>query len=156
MSGSRASWGMAVVVLVCSAFALRALLLIDATGLWSDELYTVGKSFQPSYEVLLAMLRLDTHPPLYYSLVWLWGQLLPASAITLRLLSWLVYLGGGLLITAQAGALARKGFLVSPRLAVAAAALMAFCSPYPVRFAIEGKGYALLVLLVALAWWWRC
>ena len=35
------------------------------------------------------------------------------------------------------------------------AALLAFCSPYPVRFAIEGKGYALLVLLVALAWWWR-
>ena len=23
------------------------------------------------------------------------------------------------------------------------------------RFAIEGKSYALLVLLVALAWWWR-
>ena len=155
MSVSRASWGMAMVVLVCSAFALRALLLIDATGLWSDELYTVGKSFQPSYEVLLAMLRLDTHPPLYYSLVWLWGQLLPASAITLRLLSWLVYLGGGLLITAQAGALARKNSLVRLRPAVAAAALMAFCSPYPVRFAIEGKGYALLVLLVALAWWWR-
>ena len=58
MGGSRTSWGMAVVVLVCSAFALRSLFLIDATGLWSDELYTVGKSFQPSYEVLLAMLRL--------------------------------------------------------------------------------------------------
>ena len=35
------------------------------------------------------------------------------------------------------------------------AALLAFCSPYPVRFAIERKSYALLVLLVALAWWWR-
>ena len=147
--------GMAVVVLVCSVFALRALALIDATGLWSDELYTVGKSFQPSYAALLAMLRLDTHPPLYYSLVWIWGQLLPASAVTLRLFSWLAYLAGGLLITAQAGALASQLPLARPRLAVAAAALMAFCSPYPVRFAIEGKGYALLVVLVALAWWWR-
>jgi len=155
MGGSRTSWGMAAVVLVCSAFALRALSLIDATGLWSDELYTVGKSFQPSYTVLLAMLRLDTHPPFYYSLVWLWGQLLPASAVTLRLFSWLIYLAGGLLITAQAGALARQRSLARPRLAVAAAALMAFCSPYPVRFAIEGKGYALLVFLVALAWWCR-
>ena len=151
----RGRWGGAVVVLVCSAFALRALLLLDATGLWSDELYTVGKSFQPSYAALLAMLRLDTHPPLYYSLVWLWGQLLPASAVTLRLFSWIVYLAGGLLITAQAGALASRWSSARPRLAVAAAALMAFCSPYPVRFAIEGKGYALLVLLVALAWWWR-
>ena len=35
------------------------------------------------------------------------------------------------------------------------AALLAFCSPYPIRFAIEGKSYAVLVLLVALAWWWR-
>jgi hypothetical protein len=144
-----------LVVLVCSVFALRALVLIDATGLWSDELYTVGKSFQPSYAALLAMLRLDTHPPLYYSLVWIWGQLLPASAVTLRLFSWLAYLAGGLLITAQAGALARRCSWARPRLAMAAAALMAFCSPYPVRFAVEGKGYALLVLLVALAWWWR-
>ena len=31
------------------------------------------------------------------------------------------------------------------------AGLLAFCSPYPVRFAIEGKSYALLLLLVALA-----
>jgi hypothetical protein len=152
---SRERLGLALVALVCSVFALRALALMDATGLWSDELYTVGKSFQPSYEALLAMLRIDTHPPLYYSLVWIWGQLLPASAVTLRLFSWLTYLSGGLLITVQAGALARRSALARPRLAVAAAALMAFCSPYPVRFAIEGKGYALLVLLVALAWWWR-
>ena len=33
--------------------------------------------------------------------------------------------------------------------------LLAFCSPYPVRFAVEGKSYAWLLLLVALAWWWR-
>ena len=38
-----------VVVAVCLAFGLRALLLIDATALWSDELYSVGKSFQPSF-----------------------------------------------------------------------------------------------------------
>ena len=29
------------------------------------------------------------------------------------------------------------------------AGLLAFCSPYPVRFAIEGKSYALLLLMVA-------
>ena len=32
------------------------------------------------------------HPPaFYYSLLWLWGQVLPPSALTLRLFSWLVY-----------------------------------------------------------------
>ena len=34
---------------------------------------------------------------------------------------------------------------------LAVAGLLAFCSPYPLRFAIKGKSYALLLLLVALA-----
>ena len=41
------------------------------------------------------------------------------------------------------------------RQVVALAVLLAFCSPYPIRFAIEGKSYPLLVILVALAWWCR-
>ena len=40
--------------MVCLAFALKALLLIDATSLWSDELYSVGKGFQPDVGALLA------------------------------------------------------------------------------------------------------
>jgi hypothetical protein len=140
-----------LVLLCCVAFALRSLSLIDATGLWSDELYTVGKSFQSSFAALLAMLRQDTHPPLYYALVWMWGQVITPTAVNLRLLSWLFYLAGGLMITLQAGTLA----LQRPRLAMALAALMTYCSPYPVRFSIEGKGYALLVFLVAVAWWFR-
>lgn len=140
-----------LVLLCCAAFAVRALALIDATGLWSDELYTVGKSFQPSFTALLAMLRQDTHPPFYYTLVWLWGHWLPPTAVSLRLLSWLFYMAGGVVITLQAGALAQE----RPTRAMGLAALLAFCSPYPVRFAIEGKGYALLVLLVAVAWWLR-
>ena len=66
-------WALLGVGVVCLAFALKALLLIDATSLWSDELYSVGKSFQPDFAALLALLRQDTHPPLYYSLLWLWG-----------------------------------------------------------------------------------
>ena len=50
--------------LICSAFALRTLVLIDATSLWSDELYSVDKSFQPSFSRLMAMLREDPIPPL--------------------------------------------------------------------------------------------
>ena len=34
---------------------------------------------------------------------------------------------------------------------LAVSGLLAFCSLYPVRFAIKGKSYALLLLLVALA-----
>ena len=120
--------------------------------LWSDELYSVGKSFQPSFGRLLAMLREDTHPPAYYALLWLWGHLVGQSPISLRLLSWLAYLAGGLVMVRQAIAL---GPVVARVKVAAVAALLAFCSPYPIRFAIEGKSYAVLVLLVALAWWWR-
>ena len=152
MNRSRSEWILLVVAVVCAGFALKALWLIDATALWSDELYSVGKSFQASPAALLSMLRHDTHPPLYYGLLWGWGQLVGQSPITLRLLSWLAYGAGGIVMVAQARALAvdqRLGWTVS------LAALMAFCSPYPIRFSIEGKSYALLVLVVALAWWWR-
>ena len=145
------SW-LVLVLALCLAFGLRALLLIDATALWSDELYSVGKSFQPNFGRLLAMLREDTHPPAYYALLWLWGHLVGQSPISLRLLSWLAYLAGGLVMVRQAIAL---GPVVARVKVAAVAALLAFCSPYPIRFAIEGKSYAVLVLLVALAWWWR-
>ena len=146
-----AGWWIAV-VLVCGVFALKALGLIDATSVWSDELYTVSKSFQPDYGALLAMLRQDTHPPLYYSLLWLWGAAVGQSAVSLRLLSWLAYGLGAVVMVAQARQLAPPSHR---QRAMALSALLAFCSPYPVRFAIEGKSYALLVLLVALGWWLR-
>ena len=79
------SW-LVLVVVLCMAFGLRALLLIDATALWSDELYSVGKSFQPSFTSLLAMLREDTNSPAYYGLLWIWGHLVGQSPVPLRLL----------------------------------------------------------------------
>ena len=89
------SW-LVLVLALCLAFGLRALLLIDATALWSDELYSVGKSFQSSFMSMLAMLREDTHPPAYYALLWLWGHVVGQSPVGLRSLSWLAYFDGGI------------------------------------------------------------
>ena len=125
--------------------------LIDTTSLWSDELYSVGKSFQPSLGALVEMLREDTHPPFYYFLLWVWGQLIGQTPVTLRLFSWCAYCLGGIVMVRQFLAKGGRNMQV-----LTVAALLAFCSPYPVRFAIEGKSYALLLLMVALAWWrWR-
>ncbi len=155
MTVLRERFGLGMLVsLLCGAFAIKAILLVDATSLWCDELYSVGKSFQPSFIRLLEMLRNDTHPPLYYGVLWIWGQIVGHNAVTLRLLSWLFYLLGGGIVVAQAGALAKR-FDVSRFRALSLAAVLVFCSPYPIRFAIEGKSYSLLVLLVGLAWWWR-
>ena len=132
--------------LICSAFALRTLFLIDTTSLWSDELYSVGKSFQPSLGALVEMLREDTHPPFYYFLLWIWGRLIGQTPVTLRLLSWCAYCLGGVVMVRQSLAMGGRNLQV-----LTVAGLLAFCSPYPVRFAIEGKSYALLLLLVVLA-----
>jgi uncharacterized membrane protein len=118
--------------------------------LWSDELYSVGKSFQPSLGALVEMLREDTHPPFYYFLLWVWGQLIGQTPVTLRLFSWCAYCLGGIVMVRQSLATGGRNMQV-----LTVAALLAFCSPYPVRFAIEGKSYALLLLMVALAWWCR-
>ena len=99
------------ILLVRAAFALRPLSLFEATGLWSDELYTVGKSFQPSVAAMLAMLQLDT---------------------TRRCMTGCSGAGGSCCLHR---------------------ASRCDCLPYPVCFAIEGKGYA-LPPVVALAWWW--
>ncbi|KZR74350.1 hypothetical protein PMIT1323_02312 [Prochlorococcus marinus str. MIT 1323] len=100
------------------------------------------------------MLRNDTHPPVYYSLLCFWGQIVGQNAVTLRLLSWLAYGLGGIVMVFQAGALAQAiGLSRGRRLCLAA--LLAFCSSYPVRFAIDGKSCASLVLFVGLAWWRR-
>ena len=44
-------------MVLCLAIALRTLLLIDATALRSDELYSVGKRLQSSFMSRLAMLQ---------------------------------------------------------------------------------------------------
>ena len=146
---SRRNWLWLLMALVCAAFAFKALLLIDATSLWIDELFSVGKSFQPDFSALIDWLRQDVHPPLYYTLLWLWGGAVGKTAVSLRFFSWLAYVLGGLLITLQARLLVPER---SRSKAMVLAALLAFCSPFPVRFAIEGKAYALLVLFIALGW----
>ena len=81
-------------MVLCLAFALRTLLLIDATALRSDELYSVGKRLQSSFMSRLAMLREDNHPPLYYSLLWLWGHVVgKALLVFARFLGWRILTG---------------------------------------------------------------
>ena len=133
---NRLHWISVAAVVVAVAFALKALVLIDATALWGDELYSVGKSFQSSPQAMVEMLREDTHPPLYYALLWCWGQVVGQTPISLRLLSWLAYLAGGAVMVAQALALANGP---QRQQVLALSMVLAFCSPYPVRFAIEGK-----------------
>ena len=101
---------------------------------------------------MIAWLRQDTHPPLYYTLLMFWGGVVGKSSVSLRLFSWLAYVLAGVLVTWQSGVLAPRDVRGK---AMSCSALLVFCSPYSVRFAIEGKSYAFLVLLIALGWFLR-
>ena len=81
-------------MVLCLAIALRTLLLIDATALRSDELYSVGKRLQSSFMSRLAMLQKDNHPPFHYSLLWLWGHVVgKALLVFARCLGWRILTG---------------------------------------------------------------
>ena len=52
------------------------------------------------YGALWVMPRQGTHPLLYYSLLWPWGAAVGQSAVILRLLSWLAYGLGAVVMVA--------------------------------------------------------
>ncbi len=53
--------------------ALRLRNLLTEPMLWADESFSVAVSQSPLLDVLLATLRFDTHPPLYYLQLHFWG-----------------------------------------------------------------------------------
>ena len=139
----------AMAVGVAALFVFRTLTVIDLTSLWNDELRTVEKSFQPSLAFLWRYLRSDVHPPLYYLAVWLLGQLFGQTVLVLRGFSWVLYLLTGLALMAAVWRWRPSG------VALASAGLLAWALPFTVRFAVEGKAYALMAALIALALWQR-
>ena len=85
------------------------------------------------------MLREDTHPPAYYGLLWLWGHLVGQSPVSLRLLSWLAYLAGGLVMVRQAMALGQAG----TRARVAAIRSAAWPFAVPIRSVSRSRARAM-------------
>ena len=67
--------------------------------------------FSPVWEPLLRC-REDTHPPFYYFLLWIWGQLIGQSPVTLRLLSWFAYCLGGVVMVRQSIAIGGRNMQV--------------------------------------------
>lgn len=135
-------------VAVAMAFAFKALGTIQLTSLWEDELASCVKAFQPSLRFLVRYLKTDVHPPLYYLLLWLAGHLFGQSTMVLRGLSWLAWIGSAVVLACTCWVWPRQ-----PRakaIAGAIAFVLLLSLPISVRYAVEGKGYSLLVLLVCL------
>lgn len=126
------------------AFAFKTLGTIHASSLWEDELASAIKSFR-SLGWIFNYLRTDVHPPFYYLILHFSGKLFGATTIVLRGFSWIAYI-------LSAAVLAWTCWLWNRSSAASlSAGLIALSLPFTVRYAVEGKGYALLVLLLCLA-----
>lgn len=131
-----------LLLLMTVALLLRVWMSAD-DGLWLDEGYSVWLAEQPYGAMLERIVTTDQHPPLYYSLLWLWRWGGDSEAY-LRLLSAIfgvltvpvLYLLGQRLLNRPAGL---------------AAALLFTVSPFNIRYAQEVRMYTLLMLLAALA-----
>lgn len=129
----------ALLAIVVGAAALR-LATLGLQSFWYDEAYTAAIAVQPSLgDVLQSVSDLETTPPLYYALVWLWQGVAGESDVALRLISALA----GIATVPVAYLLGAR--LHSTRAGLIAAALTT-TSPLLLSFSQENRPYALLCL----------
>ncbi|RBY82023.1 hypothetical protein DQ238_05260 [Geodermatophilus sp. TF02-6] len=110
--------------------------------LWLDEAQSVAIARLPLPD-LLAALRQDGSPPLYYLLLHAWTALFGSGATAVRALSAVL----SVLTLPLAWHLARR--LAGRRVAVALVVLLA-TSPFAIRYASETRMYSLLAFLTVL------
>lgn len=131
------------------ASALGILSVIDTRSIWADELSTIYKTVELNTPQMIDYLRTDAHPPIYYLALQRWFTFFEPSTTSLRLASWISYLFGGILMTIQTFQLGQKQSNRRAWIAACLGALIVFSSPFALRFSIEGKGYSLMVMLIA-------
>ncbi|MEZ4737678.1 MAG: glycosyltransferase family 39 protein, partial [Caldilineaceae bacterium] len=130
-------------VITVLGFGLR-FYQIGVKTVWLDEAFSIWLAHQPLVEMWGWLIKIDQHPPLYYSLLHFWILLFGDAQGVARALSALC--SGATIPIFYAAC----RYLVRPRTALVATLLLAF-SPFQLRYAQETRMYALLTLTVALA-----
>lgn len=133
----------ALVGVVAAALALR-LLGLPGQSFWTDEGYTWLSVDGGLGDVLPTVRDLESSPPLYFWLVWGWGQVFGTGDLALRSLSLLL----GVATVPLAYTLGRE--LAGPAAGLAAAALVAV-NPFLVWYSQEVRSYALFTFLALLS-----
>jgi mannosyltransferase len=140
------------IALLLLAMAYR-MVNLTAQSIWVDEGFTWFLTQQPD---LLAVLKTDVHPPLYFALVTLWVQVAGTSELSLRYLSVLP----SVLCLAMMVPLAHEIWRLRPQatptrattFALIAMALMAIAD-MDIYIAQEARAYTLHVLLAMISVW---
>lgn len=131
------------IVLITVLGALLRFYAIGRQGFWYDESYTVFLVRETPGRMLGLIPHLESTPPLYYCVAWVWARIFGFGPAGLKSLSALV----GTLTVPVAYASARK-LLPSRRAALIVAALTA-CNPFLVWYSQEARAYSMLVLFSA-------
>ncbi len=132
------------IVLLTLLGALLRFYAIGRQGFWYDESYTVLLVGRGPGEMFRLIPQLESTPPLYYCVAWVWARLFGFGPAALKSLSAVC----GTLAIPVAYAAARK--LLPGRRAALIVAALAACSPFLIWYSQEARAYSLLMLLSAL------
>lgn len=114
-----------------------------SVSLWGDEAWAATLAIKPYWQIITTVAR-DTSPPLYYLIYHTWIKFFGISEVSIRLLSFLFFLG---IVTTV--------FFIGKHLwdkkTGALAALLAFTNPFLFTYAFEGRMYAILALTSTLS-----
>lgn len=136
--GRRVATGAAVVVLAISLVAR----FVAPPALWLDEAQSVAIARLP-VPGLLAALRQDGSPPLYYLLLHYWMEVFGSGAAAVRGLS-------GVISVLTLPLIWRIADQVGGRQTAFALLVLWATSPFAIRYASETRMYSLLILLTVL------
>jgi mannosyltransferase len=119
---------------------------IGAKTVWLDEAFSIWIAHHTLPDLWSWLIRIDQHPPLYYSLLSFWQLMFGDLQGAVRALSALCST-----LTLPVFYLAVQRFVDRPTALIATFILT--ISPIHIRYAQEARMYALLTLLVAVALW---
>ena len=137
--GHVALWGIVLLGAILRVWA------IGAKSVWLDEAFSIWVANQGVVAGWNWLIKIDQHPPLYYSLLSIWQSMVGDQQGAVRGLS---ALGGTAAIPFVWAATKR---LTRDEISALLAALILALSPFHVRYAQEARMYALLSLLAAAA-----
>ncbi len=114
-----------------------------SVSLWGDEAWAATLAIKPYWQIITTVAR-DTSPPLYYLIYHTWIKFMGISEVSIRLLSFLFFLGTVITV-----------FFIGKHLwdkkTGVLAALFAFTNPFLFTYAFEGRMYAILALTSTLS-----
>jgi 4-amino-4-deoxy-L-arabinose transferase-like glycosyltransferase len=135
-----------VCLLVVVATVIR-FLVINNQSYWADEALTAYEARIGLGGMLNVVLHVETTPPLYFALIWVWGHLFGTGEVALRSVSALA----GIAVVPIAYLCGRE--LASRRAGVLAAAFVAL-NPLLIWYSQEARAYMLLVALSGASFLW--